>query len=617
MMTPHFRTRMTSTLLLCGVVFALAWSAPTSADTTQDIGEQPNAGFPVRISGFSAKEASVTVADITGDNKAEIIVGDVDGRISAVSGTGQLLWQFRTDIALNNVWSGRDTPTRINSAPAVGDVTGDGVPEIVVGVGGVTVEYRDGKVSYENGGVVALNNKGQLLPGWPQLTVDIYEPKGYTEGVVSSPVIADFTGDGKAEIGYGGFDQYIYLKDQNGRDLPGWPRFARDTVWSSPAAVDLDGNGVKDMVIGIDAHKVWFYDETEEQWVQDEDGGYVLGLQGNAKLLPGWRIFQDDAVFSSPAVADLDGDQKPEIVIGSGNFWRGLKNNTALGRTVTAYRTDGSTLWRQRTDGSVSNAPAIGDVNGDGQFDVVVVADDGDDKVYAFNGKDGRLLWKKLARSIFSGDRANGHVILGDYDGDGVNDVFAPVGGQVAIMRGQDGEHFTGTSNPWGDVPVYSANGVMDGSPALGDLNGDGKLELVTAANVVTAWTLPNNKGVATWPMFRGTPDHEAVVEKPSLDPSITSLSTLVSQNSRRTYTILFGADWTVTETDDRGIITLNRTSGTENDPLLVTITTPRQNGTFTASITVRSAGLPSQVIPITVRVSDRLTKTHLPLTIR
>ena len=54
------------------------------------------------------------------------------------------------------------------------------LPTDVVEFGGVTIEQRDGRPSYENGGVVALDNQGRLKPGWPQLTVDIYEPFGYT-----------------------------------------------------------------------------------------------------------------------------------------------------------------------------------------------------------------------------------------------------------------------------------------------------------------------------------------------------------------------------------------------------------------------------------------------------
>jgi hypothetical protein len=594
-------TTITITFLVC-VALTLVLLAPLSASVfAQDIGEQPIAGFPVAIPGAPVKDGSVTLANITGNSNPEIIVGASDGVVYAISSTGQRLWQFRTDTAINNVWNGRDTSTRINSAPAVGDITGDDVPEIVVAVGGVTVDN-------ENGGVVVLDNAGRLLPGWPQLTEDEYDPRGITEGVVSSPVIADFTGDGKAEIGYGGFDQYIYLKDQNGRDLPGWPRFARDTVWSSPAAVDLTGDGVNEMVIGIDAHN--------DPTFGDREGGYVLALRGDNTMLPGWPQFQDDAVFSSPAVADLDGDQKPEIVIGSGNFWRGLKNNTALGRTVTAYRTDGSILWRQRTDGSVSNAPAIGDVNGDGNLDVVIVADDGDDKAYAFDGRDGALLWKQLPKNIFS-DRAHGNVILGDFDGDGDNDVFTPVGGQVAIMRGEDGIHFTGTSNPWGDVPVYSAQGIMTNTPALGDLTGDGKLELVTATSVVKAWTMEDNTGVATWPMFRRNPLHTGVVDTPSLDPSIAALDVLMLLGRQHIYTITFGADWTIVETDGSNIVSFDRTSGSPTDPLVLTLTAPRQTGTYTAQLLVRSSTAPDVTIPITVRAVAQLSSVYTPLVIR
>ena len=54
----------------------------------------------------------------------------------------------------------------IASSPAVGDLDGDGQPEVVVGVGTIFPQRCT------QGGVVALDKNGALKRGWPKLSVD-------------------------------------------------------------------------------------------------------------------------------------------------------------------------------------------------------------------------------------------------------------------------------------------------------------------------------------------------------------------------------------------------------------------------------------------------------------
>lgn len=489
-----------------------AFVPSTLAQTPQGFVQQ-FPGFPVRLAGDQVRFGSPTVADITNDGRPEIIVGGKDGIIHAVSGTGRVLWQFRTDVAFSAVAKNRSATT-IRSAPVVADLTGDGKPEIAVSVGEI-IEAR------QNGGVVVLKADGTLLPGWPQLTMDRagggsdqHSSDGYADGVIASPTIADFTGDGVPEVAYGATDQNVYLKGADGRDLPGWPHFVRDTIWSSPAAADLDGNGTNELITGIDAHYNDFFG--------DLDGGYIKVYRGDGSELPGWPQHQEDVVYSSPAVTDLDGDGRLEVVIGSGGYY-------GRGRDVTAYRADGQIFWVAPTDGPVSASPALGDINGDKQIDVVVVGDDR--KVYAWNGKTGSRLagYPVTPTSIFGTLDATGGLSLADYDGDGANDIFVATGGFVSVLRGNDGVQLTSTTNPPGDRPVYDVGFVFINTPALADLNGDGKLELIgaaangnTAQGQVSAWSLPNSSGVASWPMFRRDPAHTALIAPPAPPPTPT-----------------------------------------------------------------------------------------------
>ena len=86
----------------------------------------------------------------------------------------------------------------------------------------------------------------------------------------------------------------------------------------------------------------------------------------------------DQTIYSSPAIADLDGDGWLDIVAGTGNFYAGR------GYAVYAWDRAGNPLpgWPVATGGYVISVPSVGDIDGDGQPEVIVGCNDG--KVYAF-----------------------------------------------------------------------------------------------------------------------------------------------------------------------------------------------------------------------------------------
>ena len=65
-------------------------------------------------------------------------------------------------------------------------------------------------------------------------------------------------------------------------------------------------------------------------------------------------------MWSSPAVGDIDGDGRPEVIVGGGNFY-----NRSDGHKVFAWHVDdGSTVpgWPVTTGGSTMPSPALGDL---------------------------------------------------------------------------------------------------------------------------------------------------------------------------------------------------------------------------------------------------------------
>ena len=100
----------------------------------------------------------------------------------------------------------------------------------------------------EGGAVHVYNTKtGIELPGWPQSISEVSNP------ISPSPALADFDFDGRLEIvvganwgGAGSIRVYNYL----GQMLPGWPKNLSNTSESSPIVADFSGDGVPDILFG-------------------------------------------------------------------------------------------------------------------------------------------------------------------------------------------------------------------------------------------------------------------------------------------------------------------------------------------------------------------------------
>src|SRR5262249_48112911 len=128
------------------------------------------------------------------------------------------------------------------------------------------------------------------------------------------------------------------------------------------------------------------------------------------------------AIDSTPAVADLDGTGRKEIIIGTGSTWHGGPNGG-----IVLFNRDGTTRCHFLTgdvlnistggggaDGfadGVYSSPAIGDINGDGHPDIVFGSFD--HHVYALDRYCHVILSYSVEDTIWSSP------VLYDVDGDG------------------------------------------------------------------------------------------------------------------------------------------------------------------------------------------------------
>ena len=82
----------------------------------------------------------------------------------------------------------------------------------------------------------------------------------------------------------------------------------------------------------------------------------------------GWPVSISDSIVSSPAIGDVDGDGKVEIVVAT---------DTSYGYTglLYAFKTTGEKLgglWPAYTDGNIYSSPALGDLDNDGDLEIVL-----------------------------------------------------------------------------------------------------------------------------------------------------------------------------------------------------------------------------------------------------
>ncbi len=177
----------------------------------------------------------------------------------------------------------------------------------------------------------------------------------------------------------------------------------------------------------------------------------------------------DEGWLSSPAVADLDGDGKNEVVV-------------ARGGVVVVWNADGSPKWRYDTmQDRIWASPVVADVVGDSKLEVAVAARS---QVFLIDAT-GKTVsgfpvsWQSEMRSLAAADlEGTGKLDLVAAPGmSGPTDVMNAWRGDGSVVPGFPPNQ-TGTSGCAADGKCYLA-GCYDQNVALGDLDGDGKADVV------------------------------------------------------------------------------------------------------------------------------------------
>jgi hypothetical protein len=484
-------------LPLAIVLATLAALAPASlpAQAQQPMNPPNHAGFPLTLTGAGyvlVSQPAIANLGLT-PGFAQIVFGTRSGLLYVLQHNANGSWSPAPG------WP-QQLPAHIASSPAIGDLDGDGIPDIVVG-------YGSNYDPSHQGGAAAFHRDGTQM--WSVATGPLSEgSNNWTHApVVGTPAIGDVDGDGKMEVVFGSFDHHLYLVDgATGAPKPGWPIDVGDTVYSSAALYDIDGDGLPDIIIGTDNYLV--------------NGGCLRVLRYDGSPVAGFPKCIDQTIASTPVVADLDGDGKPEIIHGTGAFYG--PPNFHPSHVVYAWHCDGTPVagWPVAVDGQVGTTPAVADINGDGKLEVIVTDDNtgpsGTFHVYAFKG-DGTLLWKTQPKDFSGSTLSLGEPIIADVLGDSHLEILATTNSEVAVFD-NNGNQLTQPGPPYTNqkVSFYTPTAPY---VTVGDLetdHADGKIEVVAVSGspfptptdvVVYAWNPVNSDHAPPWGMFRHSID--------------------------------------------------------------------------------------------------------------
>ncbi|MCE5322329.1 FG-GAP-like repeat-containing protein [bacterium] len=355
------------------------------------------------------------------------------------------------------------------------DMDGDGRKEVVI-------LYDDSKIAiYDDHGNLYNSN-------WP---------KDFAQGTCtkySNLTFGDVNGDGLMEIvlcadysGTGamyGDDKIIDVVDLNGNELPGWPITISNCLFICQAAVaDIDPSIPGLEIVTLVRH-------------------YITGTQGNyasldvftqnGQYLPGFPFLFDSPLGQGKetpslledrglAIADLDKDGSLEIITGSNSYLYSIDNraNIKPGWPVMIHT-------EVVSDTRPTNI-AVADVDDDGELEIVItgyevndICAQGTDRIILLksNGRYYSDTWRNLYYECDGGGLA-----LGDLDGDGDLEIIFGAGYEAdnIYVLDHDGSWCGGGLRPIGGVPACVG--------AIADLDGDGDLEIsASCPSNVSAW---------------------------------------------------------------------------------------------------------------------------------
>jgi len=346
--------------------------------------------------GESEKYTQPTVLHRKNGKVALVTAALATPEIVCLSATGDVVWRYMAGAP-------------VYDAVTVADVTCDGEPEIIAAMPNKNVVFMlsaDGVLQWRG-----------TIPGDP--------PQESPSWRWTRPVVCE------GQIVYADSSGHVNAFGPDGAAL--WRTKVGEVRCDRPMCVaDLTGTDDAEILVG-------------------DDAGVLHCLSGSGEIV--WQTDTGAAITSAPAVGAVGPDGDVRVFVGNldENLVCASSAGTVLWRTplggtmdlgtgivvtgesvyvstrnhqVVAFSPGGDVLWRVEAGAQFRTTPALGDVDGDGEYELVIGSADW--RVYCI-GLDGQVEW-----TIDVGNRVDTSLLLADVNGDGVDDIVQPVrGGKV------------------------------------------------------------------------------------------------------------------------------------------------------------------------------------------
>ncbi len=438
--------------------------------------------------------SKLAFADIDSDGDKDIFVGQKNGEIAYFENQGDrktpnfvlITQQYKAVFEIRK--KGRRIKIRNvidvgeRSAPTLVDIDNDGDFDLFIGS--------------DEGRIWFFKNEGNNLIPVFKLITSKYEGIGVGRG--SIPLFADVNLKRKFDLLVGTVEGKVWLFYNEGtRKKANFHSLAPTKILefglethASPGLFDWDDDGDLDMLVG------------------QKNGTLSLYLNQGTIFSPNWvfseRNFQliDIGGESTPFFVDIDGDNDDDMVIGSANPTVFLYENRMRGETRSLWniRTNLFNFHKLVVTGDRASI-AAGDLDNDKDLDLIVGEAGGNLNYYENVGTQKEPDWVlRTEELIYITGIENSAPTLGDIDGDGDLDIL--VGektGQIALILNQGSPE----SPSWilKDQAYFRIDVGSNSVPRLVDIDSDGDLDLLVGnfAGRVISYL---NKGTKTEPVF-------------------------------------------------------------------------------------------------------------------